>query len=127
VIPTYDALTTHKLLADKCLLLDRELKRIKERTDRIGQNRQNAAHRPAGINQATKPIEARTPQAITGPQAATPFTNRPRPVYDNPQHQALSRAGACFKCYEVGHRARECPQNMKAIEYQAENQGNESP
>jgi hypothetical protein len=34
VLPTYDALTSHKLLADKCLLLDRELKRIKERTDR---------------------------------------------------------------------------------------------
>jgi hypothetical protein len=143
VLPTYGSLTTYKLLADQCLLLDRELKRIKERTDRhqnqnqsgrqttnMARNSQNPIkiQVPANQNSTARPINlAFAPQATTGPQAATSFMNRPRPVYDDPHRQALSRAGACFKCHEVGHRARECPQNLQVIKYQAENQGNVSP
>jgi hypothetical protein len=125
VLPTYGSLTTYRQLADQCLLLDRELKRIRERTDRI-QNRQ------ATSSQIQKPVATTTQPADT-PRATTPrpqaFADRPRPSYDSADRQALSRAGACFKCRQPGHRAVECPQNtVKAIEGTSEGQaGNVRP
>ena len=125
ILPTYGSLKTYRQLADQCLLLDRELKRIKERTDRI-QNRQ-----PTG--QATKlatPAITATAKPISTPQPtqrlSTPM-DRPRPTYDSADQQALSRTSACFKCRQPGHRAFECPQNtVRAIE-EADQSGKARP
>jgi hypothetical protein len=124
VLPTYGSLTTCKKLADQCLLLDRELKRIRERTDRI-QNRQattSQTQNPAVGAAQPSSTPSTTPRSTTRPQAQT-LGDRPRPTYDSADRQALSRAGACFKCRQPGHRAVECPQNtVKAIEGTSEGQ-----
>jgi hypothetical protein len=109
-LPTLNSLTTHKALADQCLLLYRELKRIHERTDRIKarQAANTTANRnPAGTSERSTSTTSTKPST---PVPANPTTfSKPRPTYDTPDKQALSRAGACFNCHKPGHLARDCP------------------
>jgi hypothetical protein len=111
ILPTYGSLTTLTLLTDQCLLLDQENRRIKERMSRV-QNR-NASTAPASTT-TTRPTAAATPPSSSNTLAPTPaarpsnqFT-RVRPQYDDPARKALSLAGKCFKCEQVGHFSRDC-------------------
>ena len=80
ILPTYGSMKTYRQLTDQCLLLDRELKRIKEHTDRI-QNRQSSSQattKSAIVTATAKPIS--TPQPT--PRLSTPM-DCPRPTYDS--------------------------------------------
>jgi hypothetical protein len=121
ILPTLSNLTTHKALADQCLLLDRELKRIHERSDRI-KARQTTT---AGNRNPTKTTEKDT-STTTKPSTPVPIStfSKPRLMYDTSEKQALSRAGACFNCHQPGHLARDCPTKAdnKVIEGNEDNE-----
>ena len=114
ILPTLPSLTTHKILADQCLLLDRELKRIKERSERINKNRPTTMPRPTTIAKAPKKTIVTTTSSTTSLAPPTyASAMRTRPTYGNLERQALSRAGACFKCHQQGHIARDYLTNVE--------------
>ena len=87
VLPTIDTLSIYKALTDRCRLLDQDLRRIQERSNRL-------KTRTITPNRTVSP----TTQPTT--TAAKPPINidRLRPVYDNPERQVFNRAGRCFLC-----------------------------
>jgi hypothetical protein len=122
ILPTLSSLTTYKALADQCLLLDRELKRLHERSDRIKARKdQNGSSskpaKPPGQNASTNTKPPVSDSAIN------PISSKPRPKYDDPGRQTLSREGKCFKCQQFGHFARDCPTENNVIQ---ELEGNEN-
>jgi hypothetical protein len=125
VLPTFNTLLTYKALADQCLLLDQGLKRIRERSERIQKSKtQQTVNTPAP---ATTTATASKP--LNTPPSTSNIT-RPRPTYDDPDRQALSRAGACFVCRQPGHFANACPQKrteVKAIEFNTDSLGKANP
>ena len=80
ILPTLSSLTTYKALADQCLLLDRELKRLHERSDRIKANKQdgNKSGSKPGQNSSINP-KPTTP--VSANQAST--FSKSRLTYDN--------------------------------------------
>jgi hypothetical protein len=110
VLPVYDNLIDHQALADKCRRVDQDLKRLRESSDRL--KAKQTATATANRNQ-TKTTEQSTSAVPTKPSIFSPGTQttstKPRPTYDTPEKQALSRAGACFNCHQPGHLARDCP------------------
>jgi hypothetical protein len=107
ILPTYGSLTTLTLLTDQCLLLDQENRRIKERMSRSQTRNPSAAPMSAtrSTAAATSTPSTDTPKLTTG--STNQFT-RIRPQYDDPARKALSLAGKCFKCEQVGHFSRDC-------------------
>jgi Zinc knuckle len=131
VLPVLATLPTYQTLAEQCRLLDQELRRIRERTDRI-KARTATTPRTTNIRTSNYAITAPTPTTkalnIANTTTSTGMTKL-RPIYDNLKRQALSRAGACFTCHQPGHMAKECPLNpdMKVIEKDTDESGKEEP
>lgn len=111
---------------DYCTKVDNTLRTIG--------NRKNKSDR--FTNKATTP---RTPTNTAGARATTPMANRSTPVtpspgtstplaqpyyrdatgrprYADPNKQLLSSTGACFKCKELGHLAKDCPTRLVVLE-----------
>jgi hypothetical protein len=134
VLPTLSTLKTYKALSDQCLLLDRELKRIRDRSDRINKNKTQTNARSATNTtpkNSTQNVSTTTPTLSTTTTGAAAST-KPRPAYSDPNRQNLSRTGACFVCHQHGHMAKDCPtQNpdMKTIEIvrKEEESGKDAP
>ena len=42
---------------------------------------------------------------------ASAILAKPRPIYSDSTHQALSRVGACFTCHQPSHIAKDSPSN----------------
>jgi hypothetical protein len=125
VVPVYDTLVDHQALADKCRRVDQDLKRLKESSDRLkarqASNAASKSTKPSGQNTSTnsKPPTSAPPASDS---AVNPISGKPRPKYDDPGRQALSREGKCFKCQQFGHYARDCPTENNVIQ---ELEGNE--
>jgi hypothetical protein len=109
--PVYPTLLTHQTFANHCRQVDQEHRRIKEDTERI-KNRQNATNiRATPTAKPTDKVPTSIPKT-TSTNTST-YPTKPRPTYDNPERQALSRAGACFTCHQQGHLAKNCPMNAE--------------
>jgi cell division septum initiation protein DivIVA len=126
VIPVYDTLVDYQALADKCRRVDQDLKRLKESSDRLkARQASNAASKPTKPSSQNTSTNSKPPtSAPPAPDPAiNPISGKPRPKYDDPDRQALSREGKCFKCQQFGHYARDCPTENNVIQ---ELEGNEN-
>ena len=111
LLPVYSTLTTAKMLADECLVLDQGLCRLKARSDRL-KNRSPLPPTPS--TRAVAPGTPRNlPAASPDPSSRGTIPERARPVYSDPETQALSNQGACFSCGKKGHFFRDCPQKRR--------------
>jgi hypothetical protein len=141
VLPTLASFETHQALAVQCRLLDAELKRIKQRTDRQERidKTKTSSYRPATVPfstsnlrplpKATVPTVTDLPRPVTartGLQANPAVTSRIQPQYDSARKRELSAKGACFVCEQTGHMANACPRAIKAIDRGSES-GKDSP
>jgi len=118
-------LDTLEKLKEACQSIDNDLRQIKELRSRTA-NRRNALATTGG--RTTSAESRRTPQTPTAQtpavqslsrtqaptQTSAPDPARPRPTYDDPRKQALSKQGACFNCGIPGHLARDCKVKKEA-------------
>ena len=111
LLPVYSTLTTAKMLADECLVLDQELHRLKACSNRL-KNRS-----PLPPTPSTKAVAPGTPHnlpaASPGPSSRGKTPECARPVYSDPATQALSNQGTYFSCRKKGHFSRNCPQKRR--------------
>jgi Zinc knuckle len=124
--------------ARHCLTIDQQIKtraakmnRNRPTTTGAGQNRSAAPSNSIAIvpRPAAAPATAPNTSNTSNTPSATRPNDRPRPVYDNPRTQGLSRSGKCFVCESTGHMMRDCPERTKVAEIdkgQAEPAGNVS-
>lgn len=104
--------------AQECHRYDFLLQNLKATRSRESQiiprkNVKPAAPTPVATAATTTPAAKSTP-AVKVEGGTTPKNNRP--AYSDPVRQALSSAGACFKCHMPGHLARDCPDKIKVVE-----------
>jgi hypothetical protein len=113
--------------AKRCLVIDQQIKIRAAKMNRTrpsagtGQNRSTTTP-TTSIAIIPRPTAALAPNTASNtstnsnsPAAARP-NDRPRPVYDNPRTQGLSRSGKCFVCESTGHMMRDCPKRTKVAE-----------
>src|SRR6266536_3789651 len=89
-------LDTYKKLADRCMSLDTELKRINARVDRQKQfNKPNPEPALTKVTTFTTPVTSTTP----APEARRLYT--PVPTTTN-------KPVTCFNCQQTGHMSKDC-------------------
>jgi hypothetical protein len=108
--------------AKRCLVIDQQIKvraakmnRTRPTATGAGQNRPTANTTSNSIAIGPRTAAATAATTSNTPTATRP-TDRPRPVYDNPRTQGLSRSGKCFVCESTGHMMRDCPERTKVAE-----------
>jgi hypothetical protein len=131
--PTLEDLDTYQKLANRCIALDTELKRITARADR--QKRFQSASLPTP--QTSQPVTT-VPTTTRVGQSRQPFVSHFVPAAARqstlrqltPETLAKPIMGTCYNCGKPGHMAQSCPEprrtpDIKEIEEECGNEEDE--
>jgi hypothetical protein len=132
---TLEDLDTYQKLANRCLSLDTELKRISVRVDRQKRFKEERASTPApkgSLPVVAPPIQTRQPLPSYGSPAilqrsVTPVTS----TRFNSNSPAPATAVTCYNCRKPGHVAGDCAEpkrmtDLKEIEEEEEEEDSEA-